>query len=182
MFQTPVSSPSPVVHDNGPSWNSLVATICIVFLVLSYFTILKQMCRGFSQSRNPTGPQRLNETNPDDPSLQFHSHGLDSSTVKSIPVVRFDQKDRKGPDIMKNTECAVCLGEFEEDEQLKFLPYYSHSFHISCIDKWFQCHSTCPMCRSEVVDVVSEGGGACSISVRSLIETMRADFVRDDVD
>lgn len=180
MVQTPHSSPSPVGLNNGSSWNplvvSLVVTICIVFLVLSYFTILKQMFRGFSHSRNPIGLQRLNEANPDDPSLQFHSHGLDSITVKSLPMVRFDPKARKEPSIMKNTECAVCLVEFEEDEQLKFLPYCSHLFHISCIDEWFQCHSTCPMCRSEVGDA----GDSCSISVRSLIETVREDLVRDE--
>lgn len=47
-------------------------------------------------------------------------------------------------------DCAVCLSEFEEGETGRVLPKCNHSFHIDCIDMWFQSHSTCPLCRAPV--------------------------------
>eukprot|EP00897_Mesotaenium_endlicherianum_P008743 jgi/Mesen1/7898/ME000420S07058 len=46
--------------------------------------------------------------------------------------------------------CAVCLGEYEEGEQLRKLPVCQHSFHVPCIDTWLQTHSTCPLCRTSL--------------------------------
>ncbi|KAF3671086.1 E3 ubiquitin-protein ligase ATL41 [Capsicum annuum] len=31
----------------------------------------------------------------------------------------------------------------------RILANCKHSFHVGCIDKWFDCHSTCPVCRAE---------------------------------
>ncbi|KAK7307372.1 hypothetical protein VNO77_40377 [Canavalia gladiata] len=44
--------------------------------------------------------------------------------------------------------CAVCLGDFEEGEELRSLPECMHSFHVSCIDMWLNSHSSCPVCRA----------------------------------
>eukprot|EP00250_Pteridium_aquilinum_P010326 c19302_g1_i2 orf=522-815(-) len=43
--------------------------------------------------------------------------------------------------------CAVCLGEYKEEELLRTLPQCGHNFHASCIDAWLQRHATCPVCR-----------------------------------
>lgn len=43
--------------------------------------------------------------------------------------------------------CAVCLGEYKEDELLRCLPQCGHTFHVNCIDAWLQQHATCPVCR-----------------------------------
>lgn len=44
--------------------------------------------------------------------------------------------------------CAVCLGEFEEGEELRKFPECMHCFHVACIDTWLCSHSSCPVCRS----------------------------------
>ncbi|KAB1213952.1 RING-H2 finger protein ATL2 [Morella rubra] len=72
--------------------------------------------------------------------------GLDASVLKSLPVFVYSSKTHPEPP----PECAVCLSEFEEDETGRTLPKCGHSFHIECIDMWFQTHSTCPLCRSPV--------------------------------
>lgn len=47
-------------------------------------------------------------------------------------------------------QCAVCLGEYEDGELVKWLPDCWHSFHGPCIDSWLHSHSSCPLCRTEV--------------------------------
>nr|CAN80353.1 hypothetical protein VITISV_003141 [Vitis vinifera] len=110
-----------------------------------------------------------------DPSQQFHSRGLDSSTVYSLPIAQF--KKNEGPS-HSNTDCAVCLGEFEEGEFLKHLPNCSHVFHIPCIDTWFESHSNCPLCRSHVYDFTMDN--EFSGSMYTLLETLRReDFFQE---
>ncbi|KAG7947032.1 hypothetical protein I3843_14G073200 [Carya illinoinensis] len=132
----------------------LIATVCSVIILFSYYRILKPLyCTNYGViSRNRVDRQILNEANPDDPSLQFDSHGLESSILNSLPISRFE-KSKEGEETQITTDCAVCLGEFEEGQWLKRLPSCTHAFHVSCIDTWFQSHSNCPLCRSHVHDL-----------------------------
>ncbi|KAL8484936.1 hypothetical protein ACS0TY_027295 [Phlomoides rotata] len=75
--------------------------------------------------------------------------GLELAVLNSLPVSLYSGKAEELP-----PECAVCLSEFEEREIVRLLPKCNHSFHIECIDMWFNSHSTCPLCRSPVERVV----------------------------
>ena len=55
---------------------------------------------------------------------------------------------RGGGRVEDDGTCAVCLGEFEEGEELRTLPECLHSFHVSCIDVWLISHPNCPICRA----------------------------------
>lgn len=45
-------------------------------------------------------------------------------------------------------ECAVCLCEIKEVDEIRELQC-QHYFHGDCLDKWISYrHSTCPVCRS----------------------------------
>ncbi|XP_057530391.1 probable E3 ubiquitin-protein ligase XERICO [Amaranthus tricolor] len=44
-------------------------------------------------------------------------------------------------------ECCVCLCKFKDEEEVSELSC-KHFFHKNCLDKWFNQHSTCPLCRS----------------------------------
>ncbi|GLT65059.1 hypothetical protein SLA2020_375110 [Shorea laevis] len=120
------------------------------FLLLSYYQVLiRLLClnNDSSFSRNSTQRRRLDEANSDDPCLQIHYRGLDYSVIQRLPISLFKPIDaeegRRG-----NTDCAICLGEFEEGEWIKDLLNCSHEFHAACIDSCFQSHSNCPLCRS----------------------------------
>ncbi|GMI80706.1 hypothetical protein HRI_001740000 [Hibiscus trionum] len=70
---------------------------------------------------------------------------LEISKAELIPVHKY----RKGTTLVDDDGmCAVCLSQFEEEEELKTLPGCSHSYHASCIDMWLYSHSSCPMCRT----------------------------------
>ncbi|GMN57231.1 hypothetical protein TIFTF001_026347 [Ficus carica] len=45
-------------------------------------------------------------------------------------------------------DCAVCLSEFEDGEEVRALPGCAHVFHATCIDMWLYSHTTCPICRA----------------------------------
>lgn len=49
--------------------------------------------------------------------------------------------------------CIVCLADYHHEDTLRILPNCGHSFHVNCIDIWFQQHSTCPICRVSLRDV-----------------------------
>ena len=47
------------------------------------------------------------------------------------------------------SDCAVCLTEFEKEEQIRELPC-DHIFHDTCIRDWFMKakSAVCPLCRN----------------------------------
>lgn len=71
--------------------------------------------------------------------------GLELPVLNSLPVYVHYPKAEQPPQ-----ECAVCLSEFGNGEVVRLLPDCTHTFHIDCIDMWFNSHSTCPLCRSKV--------------------------------
>lgn len=172
--------PSSGFHPSS-TWNplaiALVGAICTVFLFLSCHQIQRhcyvfQMIT-FSGNRAQRQRRRLNEHNPDEPSQQFRSQGLDPYITRSLPIIQFKKKD-EGELSQSSTECAVCLGEFEGGEGLKQLPNCSHFFHVSCIDTWLMTHSSCPLCRSQVFN------HEYSVSVCSVEENLsREDLLRE---
>ncbi|KFK30185.1 hypothetical protein AALP_AA7G229000 [Arabis alpina] len=52
-----------------------------------------------------------------------------------------------------STECAICLTEFTDGEEIRILPLCNHAFHVACIDKWLSSRSSCPSCRRILVPV-----------------------------
>ena len=45
--------------------------------------------------------------------------------------------------------CSICLGEYEEGEELVKLPC-SHIYHDECIRSWTQHHIRCPLCNYDL--------------------------------
>lgn len=45
--------------------------------------------------------------------------------------------------------CSICLGEYEEGEQLCRLPC-SHVYHTDCINSWCSNHTRCPLCNVDL--------------------------------
>ncbi|XP_041001754.1 E3 ubiquitin-protein ligase EL5-like [Juglans microcarpa x Juglans regia] len=74
------------------------------------------------------------------------STSINISTAQLIPAHKYQKSVSL---VGEDGTCAVCLCEFEDDEELRTLPACMHSFHVSCIDMWLYSHSTCPICRSK---------------------------------
>lgn len=83
------------------------------------------------------------------------ARGLDPAVIENLPT--FPYSEVKELKIGKGAlECAVCLMEFEDVETLRLIPKCDHVFHCDCIDAWLVSHTTCPVCRTNLADSVSD--------------------------
>lgn len=143
------SGPSP--SSSGTRISPAVLFIIVILAVLFFISGLLHLLVRFL-TKNPSSSQsnRNVETSTSD-ALQrqlqqlFHLHdsGLDQAFIDALPV--FSYKEVVGP--KEPFDCAVCLCEFSETDQLRLLPMCSHAFHLNCIDTWLLSNSTCPLCR-----------------------------------
>ncbi|KAK8636054.1 hypothetical protein V6N13_004764 [Hibiscus sabdariffa] len=92
----------------------------------------------------------LSISTPGADSTNVGSKGLDSSVIKTIPIIVYATSAGCLPPL----ECSVCLSEFENEEKTRVLPKCNHTFHVDCIDMWFYGHSNCPLCRAPVQAVI----------------------------
>ncbi|CAN6828673.1 unnamed protein product, partial [Brassica oleracea] len=65
-----------------------------------------------------------------------------------LPVVRFSDLNRPESEC-----CAVCLYDFENDDEIRRLTNCRHIFHKGCLDRWIMDYSqmTCPLCRTQFI-------------------------------
>lgn len=66
--------------------------------------------------------------------------------INFISSFKYKRREAKGGD----SECAICISEFERGEELKRLPKCNHLFHALCIDRWLCSRMNCPLGRSPV--------------------------------
>ncbi|KAJ8539603.1 hypothetical protein K7X08_013855 [Anisodus acutangulus] len=74
--------------------------------------------------------------------------GLKKKVLKSLPKFSYTLERSA-----KFSECAICLTEFVDGDEIRVLPLCGHGFHVGCIDTWLGSHSSCPSCRQ--IPVVS---------------------------
>nr|KYP75763.1 RING-H2 finger protein ATL1O [Cajanus cajan] len=142
----------------------MAATACIIIFLATLYKILRYYYsrRSYVNRRNPPILFDIRGDSPfsDDeeqeqeqeqairhPVWFIHSEGLQQPIIDSITVCKY----RKDEGLVIETECVVCLGEFQHEESLKLLPKCNHAFHVLCIDTWLRSHKTCPLCRAPIV-------------------------------
>ncbi|KAL3629242.1 hypothetical protein CASFOL_026464 [Castilleja foliolosa] len=139
---------------SGSKISPAVLFIIVILAILFFISgILHLLVRFLTKTPNSSSsqPNRSLEASNSSDVLQrqlqqlFHLHdsGLDQAFIDALPV--FSYKEVVGP--KEPFDCAVCLCEFSETDQLRLLPSCSHAFHINCIDTWLLSNSTCPLCR-----------------------------------
>lgn len=132
------SPPPGTVHASLAVIIGILSTVfSITFLLLVYAKLCHSaLLRGAEEVLEEEGHQGV---------LRSVS-GIERSVIESLPFFTFSSL--KGS--KKGLECAVCLSKFEDIEVLRLLPQCRHAFHINCIDKWLESHSSCPLCRCKL--------------------------------
>ncbi|XP_014504216.1 putative RING-H2 finger protein ATL12 [Vigna radiata var. radiata] len=130
----------------------------VSFLLLVYIRFRRSIPLELSNRRSPDSPNFQAQTQ----SRSRHS-GIDKKVIEALPFFMFSSL--KGS--KQGLECTVCLSQFEDTEILRLLPKCKHAFHMNCIDKWLESHSTCPLCRNNI-DPLDIKNFTYSISSRSL--------------
>ena len=86
---------------------------------------------------------------------QENSKGASIDVIEKIPTVKFrdlvDRSPAEGGGAEVDETCPICLSNFEAEDNLRVLRC-RHHFHKSCVDEWLAVNSTCPSCRSNVVE------------------------------
>jgi hypothetical protein len=65
--------------------------------------------------------------------------------VNAYPSYKYDGEPL--PDDKKT--CAICLADYEVDEEIRLLPCV-HFYHKECIDTWLARSCVCPLCKSTI--------------------------------
>lgn len=141
----PAGFHQPLMPHFNPPTTLFIVLLVGAFFFLGFFSVYIRQCVG----RGMSGPN-FNR------SLSFRrlsrrlGRGLDPELIESFPVFLYSAVKRLKIG-MHALECAVCLNEFEDDETLRLIPNCSHVFHPDCIGAWLKSHTTCPLCRADLL-------------------------------
>ncbi|EEF38681.1 RING-H2 finger protein ATL57 [Ricinus communis] len=177
MSSPPPQSVLKPPYPNPPFDSSMALTVLVLLSALFFMGFFSIYIRRFSTE--PASEFTSHHPGPGTPSNQRPSRvvggsrkGLDPEVIKSLPVYSYYHGEAK-----YQIECAVCLGEFEEKETVKSIPYCKHMFHLECIETWLKLHVTCPVCRgTQFLEVKSrdgdggDGGGGSDKVVRIRVD------------
>nr|GMD86217.1 RING-H2 finger protein ATL38-like [Ipomoea batatas] len=85
--------------------------------------------------------------------LERGLHGLEPLAVSKFPTKKYSDVFFTSAE---DTQCTVCLADYQQEDSLRILPFCGHYFHATCIDVWLQQHSTCPVCRISLREVTEK--------------------------
>ncbi|XP_039144256.1 E3 ubiquitin-protein ligase RING1-like [Dioscorea cayenensis subsp. rotundata] len=149
----PESIPIEVSHPNHHLTNFLIAGCSLLgaaFLIFTaiFLTLHRRRRLRLTTPLPPSDGPPSPVADPIDHHVwHIRTVGLDAATIASISIVQFKPADG----LIDGSDCAVCLTEFRDGEDLRLLPKCSHAFHIPCIDTWLRSRVSCPLCRAPIV-------------------------------
>ena len=153
-------------------------TGCLVILTGTYHQLLMNQNGGGGNPITAATQRRLlteeevqqfttsrNEHNANATNHHENDEARPSLSTSSVPTLSSPNSGMNGlienEEILDNVEadqCAVCLGEFDidEDETIAILPC-QHKFHTTCITPWLtERQSKCPLCKFDVLQHIRE--------------------------
>ncbi|OIT32186.1 ring-h2 finger protein atl78 [Nicotiana attenuata] len=78
--------------------------------------------------------------------IKLPNNGIRKKALKMFPIITYTT--HPGLD----SECVICLSDFVAGDKVRVLPKCNHGFHVRCIDKWLNSHSSCPTCRHCLIE------------------------------
>ncbi|KAI4373567.1 hypothetical protein MLD38_011681 [Melastoma candidum] len=108
-------------------------TVIVLLTVLLFMAFFSLYLRCFSSS---------------DPSPSPARRGSPPSEAEAAKTELPEVSYREGDHPHGQSDCTVCLSEFQEGEKVKVIPRCRHVFHPDCLDSWLSSHLSCPVCRT----------------------------------
>ncbi|KAL5537413.1 hypothetical protein UlMin_043046 [Ulmus minor] len=98
-------------------------------------------------------PRRVNTSWQNYDDISRTEMGLKKELREMLPIIVYKESF-----FVRDSQCAVCLGEYEAEDRLQQIPACGHTFHIDCIDHWLSNHTTCPLCRLSLLPLPNSQG------------------------
>lgn len=89
--------------------------------------------------------------------VEFPNDILVPTDSPMILATRADIENQTSHRAMPQTCCSVCLAEYMEGDELMMLPC-QHAYHKVCVSEWLQRQSQCPLCKQDVLCLLTELG------------------------
>lgn len=120
----------------------LAALLCALICVVGLIAVARcAWLRRGSAGRNGRAPGQRSA-----------NKGLKKKILESLPKYSYDSSTsgaKNGGAVL--ADCAICLTEYSDGDEIRILPQCGHGFHVQCIDTWLGSHSSCPSCRQILV-------------------------------
>ncbi|KAK4348020.1 hypothetical protein RND71_034359 [Anisodus tanguticus] len=118
----------------------IAALLCALICIIGLIAVAR--CAWMRRTGRASGGQSLPSTS------TAANKGLKKKVLKSLPKFSFDPSSAM---TRSSVECAICLADYAEGDEVKVLPQCGHGFHAQCVDTWLGSHSSCPSCRQILV-------------------------------
>ncbi|KAK3411487.1 RING-H2 finger protein ATL78 [Eucalyptus grandis] len=170
LHQTPnmATPPSSGIHEESPNDNSFDSNVVMVLSVLLCALICSLGLNSIIRCALRCSSLVSSEANGHNASARLANTGVKKKALKTFPVVNYSS-ELKLPGL--DAECIICLSEFATNDRVRILPKCQHGFHVRCIDKWLNSHSSCPTCRHCLIEtcqkIVGCGSAQASTSAPS---------------
>ncbi|XP_073128459.1 RING-H2 finger protein ATL78-like [Henckelia pumila] len=171
LYISPPPSPSPTTTldpTNRRDSNSIDANVIMVLSVLlcalicslGLNSIIKCALRCSSLVSSELTTDHAGETT----TARVANKGIKKRALKTFLTISYPS-EVKLPGL--DTECVICLSDFGPGERVRVLPKCNHGFHVRCIDKWLNSHSSCPTCRQCLIETCHKIVGSCDLATTS---------------
>ncbi|KAG8391939.1 hypothetical protein BUALT_Bualt01G0239100 [Buddleja alternifolia] len=125
-----------------------------IFFVIFLLQITKYIAGRNGMNSNSPAVDALPESTTAPP--QSTAGGLDESKISSCTELVVLSGIRRNPGADCNI-CSICLESYSPREILRSIAKCEHYFHADCIELWLSKNSTCPLCRTVLADLISDG-------------------------
>ncbi|PIN21049.1 hypothetical protein CDL12_06257 [Handroanthus impetiginosus] len=136
----------------------LSVLLCALICSLGLNSIIRcaLRCSSFVATDSGGGPS----------SARLANTGIKKKALKTFPIISYSA-ELKLPGL--DNECAICLSDFAPGERVRVLPKCNHGFHVRCIDKWLNSHSSCPTCRHCLIETCNKIVGSSSSAAAPVV-------------
>lgn len=142
---------------------SVPVSSAFIFLFFFYLCYLRRQRANWSSLQRPPSYANNNDISRCFMVVVAQSElGLKKELREMLPIIVYKESFS-----IRDSQCSVCLVEYQAEDRLQHISACGHTFHMDCIDHWLSTHTTCPLCRLSLVPASKSSTELPQINVES---------------